>query len=148
MHLKILVPLATLVRRISPLFAHGSNDVSAFTGNYSIVATQKLRNLGDRLLLNCPDLSVDLTSDGVLTIENDALNNSRKSIVINKHDVTRKIWYSSPYGPPRYFSGHTPLDVPSAPANALQSESDFQWSDDCGAYLDTVALADARELLS
>lgn len=73
---------------------------------FETIALNELNRLNDRLSTQFPELNVDITSDGVLTVEKDGPGTAApaKSIVVNKHEASGKIWYSSPFSPPMYFS--------------------------------------------
>ena len=66
--------------------------------DFEIVAKKFLEDLYAELDL-IEDLEVELTDDGVLTIS--AHNGD---YVINKHFITKQIWYSSPVSSLKYFN--------------------------------------------
>lgn len=64
---------------------------------FEIIAQKFLEDLYEELDL-MEDIEVELTDDGVLSIK--AFNGD---YVINKHYVTKQIWYSSPVSSLKYF---------------------------------------------
>lgn len=66
--------------------------------DFDIIAKKYLNDLYSELDL-IEELEVDLTDDGVLTI---AAENGE--YVINKHFITKQIWYSSPVSSLKYFN--------------------------------------------
>ena len=66
--------------------------------DFEIVAIKMLNDLYEELD-KMEELEVELTDDGVLTIS--AQNGE---YVINKHFVTKQIWYSSPVSTLKYFN--------------------------------------------
>lgn len=66
--------------------------------DFDIIAKKYLNDLYMELDL-IEDIEVDLTDDGVLTIVAD-----NGEYVINKHFITKQIWYSSPVSSLKYFN--------------------------------------------
>ncbi len=112
---RLISSVFTGIPRVSVRLKHGSassNDLddtdallSKMGSSFESEALKELHRLTDLLTSEYPDLSVDLTSDGVLIAEHENRKTKvLKTIVVNKHAASRKIWYSSPVSAPMYFS--------------------------------------------
>jgi iron donor protein CyaY len=63
---------------------------------------ETLENLSEALEARDKDLKLDVEyADGILTI---VIEESKKTYIINRHQATQKIWYSSPFSGANYFS--------------------------------------------
>jgi frataxin len=61
-----------------------------------------LESLSERIENGDKDSKLDVEySDGILTI---TIEESKKTYIINRHQATQKIWYSSPFSGADYFS--------------------------------------------
>jgi frataxin-like iron-binding protein CyaY len=65
--------------------------------DFEIIAKKFLQDIL-LILEEMPDIEAELTDDGVLSI---VANNGE--YVINKHYITKQIWYSSPVSKLKYF---------------------------------------------
>lgn len=88
--------------RISPLYNRKSgNPVRFVTGDcFESAAAKELYEIGELIEDNADKIgldSVDL-NEGTLTI-----GFPRGTFVLNKHNASRQIWYSSPVSQPAYF---------------------------------------------
>jgi frataxin-like iron-binding protein CyaY len=67
---------------------------------FEAAAVKELTDIANNLEYKADDLGIDSVEvhEGVLTVEF-----AKGTFIVNKHQASRQIWYSSPVSPPAYF---------------------------------------------